>query len=632
MKNYYSIIFLFCCSLAFGQDYKVVWQQCYGDEGDNHYMAICPTSDGYLFAYNNYSGINTTNFHGAMDIWIQRFDTLHNRVWERCYGGSNSEVPIKLIRINDSEFYLLGCSLSSDGDVHSKNNEFSEVWVTKISSEGNIIWSKTYGCDGDDDPRDMVLTPDGGFVFLDRIGWGGGDVTNFYGLGDVWLCKCDSMGNIEWEKTLGNDGLDNGLSLLINSKGNLMMLGAAQKTGGMVTCIPDGSWADVWLVELDMQGNIVWQECYGGSEYDCGLNLVEIDDGYIFTAGSCSNDGDVSGHHGPASTVPPYSDLWLVRLDSTGEIVWQKSLGGTDNEESSFLNISSTNEIVIIGSTDSHDGDVMGNHSLPNGYDRDVWLLHVNMDGELLSQQCIGSSWDDVMISHSVIQKTDHEFLISAGIQQRPADGDVQCSFYHYPYSYYDVWLFELKDCSHFAPQAPYRPTGPTHACSASGKASQYTVPAIANQTHQWRLEPAEAGSLSPSGDTLNVYWQQGYEGTAAIMARGINGCGASAWSEPFYTEVENCTGITPYIAGNLEVYPNPAQDHFTVTLKNGSSVAAEFTLYTLSGIPIRRTLLESPHTRIDCKGLPSGLYFWCVTTKQGQIQGKIIIQSKSGN
>jgi hypothetical protein len=628
MKNYYSIIFLFCCSLAFGQDYKVVWQQCYGDEGDNHYMAICPTSDGYLFAYNNYSGENTTNFHGAMDIWIQRFDTLHNRIWERCYGGSNSEVPIKLIRINDSEFYLLGCSLSSDGDVQSKNNEFSEVWVTKISIEGNIIWSKTYGCDGDDDPRDMVLTPDGGFVFMDRIGWGGGDVTNFYGLGDVWLCKCDSMGNIEWEKTLGNDGLDNGLSLLINSKGNIMMLGAAQKTGGMITCIPDGSWADVWLVELDMQGNIVWQECYGGSEYDCGLNLVEIDDGYIFTSVSCSNDGDVSGHHGPASTMPPYSDLWLVRLDSTGEIVWQKSLGGTDNEESTFLSISSTRKIVIIGSTDSHDGDVSGNHSLPNGYDRDVWLLHVNMDGELLSQQCIGSSWDDVMIFYNVIQKTDHEFLISAGIQQRPADGDVQCSFYHYPYTYYDVWLFELKDCNHFAPHTPSQPTGPTHACSASGEPGRYTVPAITNQTHAWHLEPSEAGTLTTHGDTLTVLWTTTFEGTATLTARGVNDCGESGWSVPFYTEVETCAGIATHPLSGLRLWPNPANGSFNLQLPAGATLPATLALSDLSGrIVLRQPLTETLST-IDCSKLVEGVYFWRVSLGDDRATGKIMIQN----
>jgi hypothetical protein len=63
-----------------------------------------------------------------------------------------------------------------------------------------------------DDPSDMILNPDGGFVMIDRIGIGGGDVSNFYGIGDCWMAKCDSLGNIEWEKTLGNDGLDNGIN------------------------------------------------------------------------------------------------------------------------------------------------------------------------------------------------------------------------------------------------------------------------------------------------------------------------------------------------------------------------------------------------------------------------------------
>jgi hypothetical protein len=396
MKNYLLLGITFCSLLTFGQDYRAVWQQCYGDEWDNYFTAICNTSDGYLFAYNNCSGENATNFHGGADIWIQRFDTLHIRIWEKCYGGSSAEFPIKLINTDSNdEFFVFGYTNSTDGDVQSGNNGYSDIWVVKLTGEGNIVWEKTYGCEGYDDPRDMVLTPDGGFVFMDRIGMGGGDVTNFYGSGDVWLCKCDSMGNIEWEKTLGNDGLDNGLSLLINSKGNIMMLGAAQKTGGMISCIPDGSWADVWLVELDMQGNIVWQECYGGSEYDCGLYLLEIDDGYIFTSVSASNDGDVSGHHGGIG-MDGNIDLWTVRLNQSGEIVWQKSFGGTGNDDGVYISLSETNEIAIIGSTQSHDGDVSGNHSLPDGYNRDVWMLRLNMDGELLYQQCIGSKWDDV--------------------------------------------------------------------------------------------------------------------------------------------------------------------------------------------------------------------------------------------
>jgi hypothetical protein len=135
-----------------------------------------------------------------------------------------------------------------------------------------------------DDPRDMILTPDGGFVMIARIGIGGGDVTHFYGIGDCWMAKCDSIGNIEWEKTLGNDGLDNCVSLMINSAGNIMMIGAAQWHGGLVECYPDGEWADVWIVELDMQGNILAQYCYGGSHYDLGYMIIELDDGYAFVA------------------------------------------------------------------------------------------------------------------------------------------------------------------------------------------------------------------------------------------------------------------------------------------------------------------------------------------------------------
>jgi hypothetical protein len=89
-----------------------------------------------------------------------------------------------------------------------------------------------------------------------------------------------------------------------------MMIGAAQWHGGLVECFPDGAWGDVWIVELDLQGNILAQYCYGGSHYDLGYSIIELEDGYVFLAVTYSNDGDVSGFHG--NQPEEKSDIWVV--------------------------------------------------------------------------------------------------------------------------------------------------------------------------------------------------------------------------------------------------------------------------------------------------------------------------------
>ena len=92
---------------------------------------------------------------------------------------------------------------------------------------------------------------------------------------------------------------------------------------------PHGN-ADAVIVKLDSLRNIEWQQCYGGSDYDGALELLEIEDGYMFAGYAGSNDGNISGWHGEM-------DIWLVKLDFYGNIIWQKCLGGGYHESPKYL-------------------------------------------------------------------------------------------------------------------------------------------------------------------------------------------------------------------------------------------------------------------------------------------------------
>ena len=102
-----------------------------------------------------------------------------------------------------------------------------------------------------------------------------------------------------------------------------MIIGAASHHGGLVECYPDEMAGDVWLVEIDLSGEIIWQQCYGGSDYDLGVDIEETEDGYLFIANTDSNDGDVTGLHGPPGGPPEgYGDFWVVRINDQGEIIF----------------------------------------------------------------------------------------------------------------------------------------------------------------------------------------------------------------------------------------------------------------------------------------------------------------------
>jgi hypothetical protein len=442
MKNLLSAFLFFCFLNTFTQIAEIKWQKCYGNDENVFAFGIVSIGDGYLFGLEVSSGEGVTNYHGSNDIWLVRTDSVGVMLWEKCYGGSSGETTQKLIKKSEDEYFIFGYAGSTDGDVQSGNNGFADLWVIKINGLGDILWEKTYGCTGVDNPKDMILTPDGGFVMIDRIGTGGGDVTHFYGIGDCWMAKCDSLGNLEWEKTLGNDGLDNCVSMIVNSAGNLMMIGATQWYGGLVECFPDGAWGDVWIVELDLQGNILAQYCYGGSHYDLGLSIIETEDGYVVNAGTYSNDGDVSGLHGSPDM---YGDIWVIKLDKQMGIVWQKCLGGYRTEYANFITQTDDGGFVVIGTTNSNDGDVSGNHSFSGDFD--IWVVKMNGQGELLWQQCYGGKWSERLENpHTVLKKSDYNYVFAASSNFSPSF-DVQCGTFHN----YNAWLFEiaLDDTTH---------------------------------------------------------------------------------------------------------------------------------------------------------------------------------------
>lgn len=624
MHKSISILLIWLWALS-SHAQHLTWQSCYGSSNWEIPNNLLKTKPGYIICTTVLDNqLHIPGYHGANDACLIGLDTIGNFLWHRCYGGSKGDGFDKILQNTDNTYYVLGYSQSDDGDLNTPIQGPSDSWLVKLDSNFNILWQRTFGSDWMEQVRDMVLTNDGGVITLLRVQAGGYNVSQYFGLMDLWVCKFSPDGELEWELTIGNEHFDNALSIRKTLRKDLdtyYIIGSSEHGGGMVECRKSDDFdQDVIIYEIDRAGNLLLQFCYGGSQSDLGRDILPLKDGFIFCASTESNDLDVSGNHGGNG------DIWIVRCDTSGAILWQKCYGGSEGEYPVYMDTALNGSYVVIGASYSSDGDVAGQHGR-----KDIWVLSVDSAGTLLSSKCFGSNMSEYPGRNTVVRNGNHSYTISVGAQYN--NGDITCL--PFPCQYFDckddIWTFNVLICDFAMPVTPSQPTGLTHACSASGKPGRYTVPAMANQTHVWRLEPHEAGSLSPIGDTLWVYWQQGYEGTAAIIARGINICGESLWSEPFYTQVDDCMGLGPHIAGNIHVYPNPAGDHFVVTLKEGSAFQTEFTLYALSGIPVLGTSLESTHTRIDCQGLPSGLYFWSLRNKEGQIQGKIIIQPKHG-
>jgi len=252
----------------------------------------------------------------------------------------------------------------------SGNNGGGDAWVVKLTSTGAIQWQKTLGGTDSDGANSIQQTTDGGYIVAGTTNSNDGDVSGNHGAyptSDFWVVKLDSLGTIQWQKTLGGTGGETAYSIQQTADGGYIVAGNTKGSNDGDVSGNNGD-LDAWVVKLTSTGNIQWQKALGGTGIDGATSIQQtMDGGYIVAAGTASNDGDVFGYHGGSG------DSWVVKLDSLGTIIWQKTLGGTRGEIVYSIQQTMDGGYVMAGITYSNDGDVSG-HYFPTTL-ADIWVV-----------------------------------------------------------------------------------------------------------------------------------------------------------------------------------------------------------------------------------------------------------------
>jgi len=620
MMKIVSLVILISLSLyGHSQVDDIVLQRCYGtfksDDAQVEYpQCIELIPEGFIIGIDmGFDDPGISNFHGGADMWIAKLDSLGNIIWERCYGGSDGDWIHKIIAVNDSIYYLFGGSFSQDGDV--QNTRPGEFWVAKIDSAGTIIWENNYGSIPEaGEARDAIAAPDGGLIFMARIVCAGGDVSTYYGQNDIWVCRLDPDGNILWEETLGNYHNENAVNMILTNDNTILVAGGHYETAGMITCPDLGDYgADCWIVEMDLDGNIIRQLCYGGSYDEVIYDIVEVEDGYVFIAWTNSNDQDVSGFHGVAGEEASY-DIWACKISYPGEIQWEKCLGGSQYEAPNYIASTLDGGFVIFGYTNSHDGDVSNNHSYE--LEQDIWIVKLDSLGNLMWEHCFGGKYKERFWgSHSVAKRSDDNFAVLA--ISKFNDGDVECDMYGF--QDYDAWFFEIKDCNNYMPQIPSKPTGPDTLCTTVDSISTFsTTQTQGAWYYEWQVLPVEAGifQYDSSQTTAKLHWSTNWEGQAEISVRSWNDCGQSLWSEVKSSWAYSCLGLAETGEGLIDfvLFPNPATDFVYVNVKGErrreKGEKSSFYIYDIYGRLVLKEHIVESQDRIDISAYMPGIYF----------------------
>lgn len=297
-----------------------------------------------------------------------------------------------------------------------------------------ISWQKTLGGTGSDDVRTVIQKPDntGYYVIGKTNSPSGFELTQgSYGLDDIWVVCLNNNGNLVWENVYGGVGSDGLISkaLLYNDKLYVVTASSSGVSGNKTT--DSFGNMDIWLLCLDLEGNIEWQRSYGGTEADLA-NIIEVHNDTLHILGY--SESGVSGN----KTTPNVGDrdFWLLKIDpNNGDKLAERTIGSLLYETPFSLSFDDSGNIYLLGTSLF---GVSGDKTVEGYGAFDLWLVKIDSDLEIVNQACFGSA---VSEETPTMMWYDNKLYLSCGISQGNSgnvSGSVMGSL--------DAWVFCLNE------------------------------------------------------------------------------------------------------------------------------------------------------------------------------------------
>ncbi len=309
----FTISLLITTKLIVNKTEVETWQKTFGGWNDDGAYSIQQTKDGgYIVA-----GGTESFGSGGTDAYILKLNSKGEAEWQKAFGGWNDDEAYSIQQTKDGGYIVTG----STGDFGSGKRD---VYILKLNSKGEIEWQKTFGGKYDDVANSIQQTTDGGYIVA---GW---TSSPDFGGDDVYILKLDSKGDLEWQKTFGGEGIAGADSI------------QQTKDGGYIVAGDKGG--DVYILKLNSKGEIQWQKTFGGEHNDAANSIQQTTDGGYIVAGLTYSFG--SGY---------YNDAYILKLNSKGQLEWQKTFGGEDYDGANSIQQTKDGGYIVAGWTSSPD-------------------------------------------------------------------------------------------------------------------------------------------------------------------------------------------------------------------------------------------------------------------------------------
>lgn len=643
-----------------------LWDYRFGGTNYDYITSFQQTTDGGFilggYSGSGISGDKTQPSWGNLDYWIVKIDALGIKQWDKRFGGVDDDILSTVAQTSDGGYILGGYSTSQmTGDKTEASRGYNDYWIVKTDSLGVKMWDKRYGGTEDDLLVALSPTSDKGYALAGYSGSGiGGDKSeSCRGYHDYWLVKTDSMGTLQWDKTYGGSDYDFCINLLLTDDGGYLLGGASSSPAGFEKTQNMWGANDVWVVKADSLGVKQWDADYGGFDYD-QLNSLCKSSGGGYLLGCYSASG-ISGNK--TQTTWGNGDVWMVRIDNSGNLLWDRDYGASDIEDGigSIFQDADGGYYVTCNSFSGISGDKTEN----NLGTAQAWILKTDSSGNKLWDKTVHTD-PDQKVYPMMIQTAEGCYAMSqatygdvAGDKSQPNRDPGLTST--------DFWIIRFCDTSS-ATTAAF--VSPNTICP--GTCIDFTNLSVNATTFLWSF-PGANPNMSPDANPQGICYAAPGSYDVTLVAGNAQGsdtltmanyitvfpfplpqgilqsgdtliANSGASSYQWYFSGNSITGATDYyyvatrsgdynvvatdengceveaaifnvIAGveslvfaPFEIYPNPAGNFLTIS---GLKVhAMEFSVMNSLGeniIHVEADLLND--VQLDISELPAGIY-----------------------
>lgn len=540
-----------------------------------------------------------------------------NFEWAKSMGGTGTDYGYSITTDNFGNIYATGMFEGtvdfdpSEATYNLTSKGMFDIFIQKLDSDGNFIWAKSMGGPIGESGQSINTDPDGNIYvtgdFEDTVDFNPGiDIFNLIsnGAGDIFILKLDSTGNFIWAKSIGGSYWDYGLSVAIDASNNLCLTGGFSTTvdfdpGEEIVNLTSNGLTDFFVMKLDDSGNLLWVESMGGIYGEQGRTILTDADENIYLTGFFKATVDFDpGESTYNITSHGGWDCFIQKLNSNGDFLWAKSMGGFSDDYGHCLSKDAADNLYITGffegSVDFDPG--IGNYILSSNGSRDIYIQKLNSDGEFIWAKSLGGTSNDHAYS---ISSDSYGNVYITGAFRGIVDFDPSAEIYNLSSNGWDdIYIMMLDSDGDFV------------WAKSMGESSNdlgYSVttgsPGYIYVTGNF----AETVDFDPSASTLNLT----SNGSLDIFVMKFG---------PVASSLEEKILLT-----HISIYPNP--NHGQISIDLGDLLDVSIKIFSTDGhlIYYKENINASIH-HFEFNEAP-GVYFIEVSTENRKQQLKLIKQ-----